>query len=81
LVESVYLESRSSTYQLARDNWTPFTLTKVEPYNHNTKVYHFSFGEGNEDKISGGSVAHCILVRTPEGEGEILDDKGKPVIR
>lgn len=66
---------------LSKDNWTPFILSKVEPYNHNSKVYHFSFGEGGEEKVSGGSVAHCLLVRTPEGPGEILDDKGKPVIR
>jgi NAD(P)H-flavin reductase len=53
-------------------------LAKVEPYNHNTKVYHFSF---DDDKVSGGQVASCLLVRTPEGEGQVLDDKGKPVIR
>ena len=61
-----------------RDEWRPFKLSKVEPYNHNTKVYHFSF---DADKVSGGQVASCLLVRSPEGEGEIVDAKGKPVIR
>lgn len=62
-----------------RDAWTPFTLTKVEPYNHNSKIYHFTFDDPNA--IAGGEVASALLVRSPQGEGEVKDDKGKPVIR
>jgi cytochrome-b5 reductase len=64
-----------------RDQWTPFTLAKVEPYNHNTKVYHFDFPEDARDKVSGITVAGALLVKTPEGDQEVKDDKGKPVIR
>ncbi|WVQ94659.1 hypothetical protein IAU59_001739 [Kwoniella sp. CBS 9459] len=66
---------------LIKDSWVPFTLNKVEPYNHNTQIYHFNFGEDGNDKISGGEVASALLVRSPTGEGEVKDDKGKPVIR
>lgn len=67
---------------IIRDQWTPFLLTKVEPYNHNTKIYTFSFGD--ESKTRGGEqgdVASALLVKSPEGEAEVKDDKGKPVIR
>ncbi|WVQ62900.1 uncharacterized protein L199_001049 [Kwoniella botswanensis] len=66
---------------LIKDSWTPFTLTKVAPYNHNSAIYTFSFGEDGKDKVSGAEVASALLVRSPQGEGEIKDDKGKPVIR
>ncbi|ORY31302.1 hypothetical protein BCR39DRAFT_494109 [Naematelia encephala] len=66
---------------LIKDAWTPFTLEKVEPYNHNSKIYTFSFGEEGKQKISGGQVASALLVKTPEGDEEVKDDKGKPVIR
>jgi hypothetical protein len=65
-----------------RDKWTPFLLTKVEPYNHNTSIYTFSFGD--DSKTRGGEqgdVASALLVRSAEGEGEVKDEKGKPVIR
>ncbi|RSH87002.1 NADH-cytochrome b5 reductase [Saitozyma podzolica] len=58
--------------------WTPFLLTKVEDYNHNTKLYTFDFGD--PEKTRGGQVANALLVKTPEGEYEVKDDKGKPVI-
>lgn len=64
-----------------RDKWVPFELASVEPYNHNTKVYHFKFPEDSKDKVSGIPVAGALLVKTPEGENEVKDDKGKPVIR
>ncbi|KAK8861204.1 hypothetical protein IAR55_002023 [Kwoniella newhampshirensis] len=66
---------------LISDSWTPFTLAKVEDYNHNTKIYHFSFGEDGADKAAGGHVASCLLVRSPDGEDKVVDAKGKPVIR
>jgi cytochrome-b5 reductase len=53
----------------------------VDEYNHNTKIYHFTFGPGNENKSRGGDIPNALLVRSPEGDGEILDKKGKPVIR
>jgi len=62
-----------------RDQWTPFLLTKVEPYNHNSAIYTFSFGD--DSKTRGDEVASALLVRSPMGEGEVKDDKGKPVIR
>lgn len=64
-----------------RDSWTPILLDKVEPYNHNTKIYTFSFGEEGKEKISGGQVASALLVRSVEGDGQVTDEKGKPVIR
>jgi cytochrome-b5 reductase len=64
-----------------RDTWIPFKLESVEDYNHNTKIYHFNFGPGNEDKTRGGDVPNLLMVRTPEGEGQVLDAKGKPVAR
>jgi len=66
---------------LVKDTWTAFKLSKVEPYNHNSNVYHFEFPEESKDKVSGLQVAGAILVRTPEGENEVRDEKGKPVIR
>lgn len=54
-------------------------MTKVEDYNHNTKLYTFDFGD--PEKTRGGQVANALLVKTPEGENEVKDDKGKPVIR
>ncbi|KAK1923196.1 putative cytochrome-b5 reductase [Papiliotrema laurentii] len=66
---------------LIKDKWVPFELASVEPYNHNTKVYHFKFPEDSKDKVSGIPVAGALLVKMPEGENEVKDDKGKPVIR
>ncbi|WWD16906.1 hypothetical protein CI109_101338 [Kwoniella shandongensis] len=66
---------------LISDAWTPFTLIKVEDYNHNTKRYHFSFGEDGEDKVAGGHPASCLVVKSPDGEDKVVDAKGKPVIR
>lgn len=54
-------------------------MTKVEDYNHNTKLYTFDFGD--PEKTRGGQVANALLVKTPEGENEVKDDKGKPVIK
>jgi cytochrome-b5 reductase len=73
--------SRGSNGADDRDSWTPFTLSKVEPYNHNTKIYTFDFGPDGKDKVSGGQVASALLVRSPEGDQEVKDEKGKPVIR
>lgn len=42
-------------------------------------MYHFTFDDPNA--IAGGEVASALLVRSPEGEGQVKDDKGKPVIR
>jgi cytochrome-b5 reductase len=65
-----------------RDQWVSFQLTKVEPYNHNTKIYHFEFpGEDGKSAIAGGNVASALLCKAVEGENEPKDDKGKPVIR
>ncbi|WVR04153.1 hypothetical protein IAU60_001152 [Kwoniella sp. DSM 27419] len=66
---------------LIKDSWVPFTLSKIEPYNHNTQIYHFSFGEDGNDKIAGGKAASALLVKSPGGDNEVKDDKGKPVIR
>ncbi|KAK4684299.1 cytochrome-b5 reductase, partial [Tremellales sp. Uapishka_1] len=67
---------------LIKDQWVPFLLTKVEPYNHNTKIYHFAFpGEDGESKMAGGEVASALLVKSVAGEDEVKDEKGKPVIR
>ncbi|WVQ83455.1 hypothetical protein IAT38_005596 [Cryptococcus sp. DSM 104549] len=66
---------------LIKDSWVPFTIEKIEKYNHNTNIYHFNFGEEHKDKTSGGEVASVVLIRSPEGEGELKDDKGKPIIR
>ncbi|WRT65297.1 uncharacterized protein IL334_002240 [Kwoniella shivajii] len=66
---------------LIKDTWTPFTLTNIEPYNHNTAIYTFSFGDDSQHKVSGGQVASALLVKSPGGDDEVKDDKGKPVIR
>jgi cytochrome-b5 reductase len=66
---------------LIKDTWTPFTLASVEPYNHNTSVYHFKFPEDAKDKASGIEVAGALLVKSPAGDNEVKDAKGKPVIR
>jgi len=63
---------------LIKDSWTDFKLEKVEPYNHNTAIYTFSFP--SEDATAGGNVASALLVRSSDAK-ELLDDKGKPVIR
>lgn len=64
-----------------RDTWIPFTLEKIEKYNHNANIYHFSFGEEGKDKISGGEVASVVLLRSPEGPDQVKDEKDKPIIR
>lgn len=64
-----------------RDSWTAFKLAKVEPYNHNSSTYHFDYPEEAREKVSGIQVAGAILIKSPEGENEVKDDKGKPVIR
>lgn len=66
---------------LMKDTWTPFTLTNIEPHSRNTKIYHFSFPDDAKDKAAGGEVASALLVKSPEGDEEVKDDKGKPVIR
>ncbi|KIR32002.1 cytochrome b5 reductase [Cryptococcus deuterogattii MMRL2647] len=63
-----------------KDTWIPFTLEKIEKYNHNANIYHFSFGEEGKDKISGGEVASVVLLRSLEGPDQIKDEKGKPII-
>ncbi|ORX40784.1 hypothetical protein BD324DRAFT_612102 [Kockovaella imperatae] len=65
---------------LIKDQWIPFTLSKVEPYNHNSKVYHFEFPPEGKDKTTGIPVAGALLTKAPDEAG-INDDKGKPVIR
>ncbi|OXG90237.1 cytochrome-b5 reductase [Cryptococcus neoformans A2-102-5] len=64
-----------------KDTWIPFTLEKIEKYNHNANLYHFSFGEEGKDKISGGEVASVVLLRSPEGPDQVKDEKDKPIIR
>lgn len=61
---------------LIKDSWVPFKLTKVDAYNHNTKIYTFDIGE---NKLSGGEVAYLLMVQA-EGDA-VKDDKGKPVAR
>jgi cytochrome-b5 reductase len=53
----------------------------VEPHNHNTQIYHFDFPEESREKTSGIPVAGALLVKSAEGENEVRDEKGKPVIR
>jgi cytochrome-b5 reductase len=65
----------------SRDAWTAFKLSKIEPYNYNSNTYHFDFPEEAKDQVSGIQVAGAILVKSPGGENEVKDDKGKPVIR
>jgi len=72
-------ESPAAAGALIKDQWTPFLLTKVEPYNHNSAIYTFSFGD--DSKTRGDEVASALLVRSPMGDDEVKDDKGKPVIR
>ena len=52
-----------------------FKLREVKPYNHDSSVYEF---ELPKDKTAGLSVCSAILVR---GAEDVLDDKGKPVMR
>lgn len=62
------------------EEWTTLTLKNVEPYNDNTRIYHFGFdGENAENKTSGMTVASCIMIKSPEGV--VVDSKGKPIIR
>lgn len=86
LLSSRSLDFRSNTtigltVYGTRDTWIPFTLEKIEKYNHNANIYHFSFGEEGKDKVSGGEVASVVLLRSPEGPDQIKDEKGKPIIR
>lgn len=61
---------------LSSDEFRPFKLKEVKPYNHDSSIYVF---ELPDKKKSGLFVASCLVVR---GEGEEpKDDKGKPVIR
>lgn len=62
--------------------WTSLTLEKVDQYNHNSHTFKFAFeGDDKDQKVSGLTVAGCLLVRSPTGEGQVNDDKGKPIIR
>lgn len=62
--------------------WTSLTLENVKQYNHNSHVFTFDFeGDDKDQKTAGLSVAGCLLVRSPTGEGQVNDDKGKPVMR
>lgn len=62
--------------------WTSLTLEDVKKYNHNSHVFKFDFeGDDKDQKTAGLSVAGCLLVRSPTGEAQVNDDKGKPVIR
>lgn len=64
------------------DAWTPLALSEVEQISDNTKVYKFNFeGDNAANKTAGITVAGVVLVRSPTGEGQVNDDKGKPVIR
>jgi len=63
---------------LIKDKWIDFELEKIEPYNHNTSIYTFSFPD--KEATSGGPVASALLVRSSDAK-ELLDDKGKPIIR
>ncbi|KAI5451977.1 hypothetical protein NCC49_001276 [Naganishia albida] len=63
---------------LIKNNWVDLKLEKVEPYNHNTNIYHFSFPDPNA--TAGGQTASALLVKASDGQ-TCLDDKGKPVIR
>ncbi|WVO14749.1 hypothetical protein L204_102387 [Cryptococcus depauperatus] len=71
----------TSVSALVKDSFVPLTLAKVDKHNHNTNIYHFTFGEDGQNKTSGVQVASIVLMRSPQGEGELLDDKGKPIIR
>lgn len=67
---------------LAPDAWTPLKVTGIEKINDNTAHYSFSFiGEGAEEKTSGLTVSSCLLLRSPNGEGRIEEDNGKPAMR
>ncbi|BEI96785.1 hypothetical protein CcaverHIS631_0203740 [Cutaneotrichosporon cavernicola] len=62
--------------------WTPVKVKAIEHYNDNTAIYELAFtGEGADQKTSGLTTASCLVVRSPEGENAVKDDKGKPVIR
>ncbi|KAJ9109257.1 hypothetical protein QFC21_000586 [Naganishia friedmannii] len=63
---------------LVKNNWVDFKLEKVEPYNHNTNVYTFSFPDPNAS--AGGVTASALLVKSSDSQA-CVDDKGKPVIR
>ncbi|GHJ85193.1 hypothetical protein NliqN6_1595 [Naganishia liquefaciens] len=63
---------------LVKNNWVDFKLEKVEPYNHNTNIYTFSFPDPNA--TAGGQTASALLVKASDAQS-CLDDKGKPVIR
>lgn len=62
----------------SRDKWVDFELEKVEPYNHNTAIYHFKLPA--EDQVAGMKVASALLVKASDSKA-LLDDKGKAVIR
>ena len=74
-------DGKGQTDLRPRDQWQAFTLNKIEPYNHNTKIYHFDFPADSKDKVTGIQVAGALLVKSPDGEAEIKDEKGKPVVR
>lgn len=63
---------------LIKNSWVDFKLEKVEPYNHNTKIYTFSFPDS--ESIAGGKAASALLTKASDPQA-LLDDKGKPVIR
>ena len=63
---------------MIKDKWVDFELEKVEPYNHNTSIYHFKLP--GDDQVAGMKVASALLVKASDSQA-CVDDKGKPVIR
>lgn len=63
---------------LFRQEFTNLTLSKVEPYNHNTNTYTFKFDDPNA--ICGGPITHLLMVRAAE-DGAVVDAKGKDIAR
>jgi NAD(P)H-flavin reductase len=79
---ALWAESKPGNPGIDGKTWTPVKVKAIQHYNDNTAIYELAFtGEGADQKTSGLTTASCLIVRSPEGENAVNDDKGKPVIR
>jgi len=58
-------------------NWVNFKLKKVEPYNHNTAKFVLELPDNQASLMP---ITSCVYLRAANPD-DLVDDKGKPVIR
>lgn len=79
-VSSAAEQAQQAQSALDPKEFRNFKLKEKKDYNHNTAHFIFELPDGKE---SGLTVASALVTRSPaaEGDGALLDDKNKPVIR